>query len=154
MSRNIHYHRSWLTNDSKRKSKHIRQSTSQRIKKSKTSSPSSNAYINFYTFQIGLDKFTQIKLQRSQKYTYICPYQNFLKRGNFCGFCARANFSAFRTFVRFVLVLFCRFFLPLGVWEGLLFVIVAFPGLFSYPYFCILPKHSRTICLNRWSKLR
>ena len=31
----------------------------------------------------------------------------------------RANLSAFRTFVRFVLVWFCRCLLPLGVWEGL-----------------------------------
>ena len=38
----------------------------------------------------------------------------------------------FRTFVRFVLVWICRFPLPLGVWEGLRFVIVALPGLFSY----------------------
>ena len=37
----------------------------------------------------------------------------------------RANLSAFRTFVRFVLVWICRFSLPLGVWEGLRFVIVA-----------------------------
>ena len=37
-----------------------------------------------------------------------------------------------RTFVRFVLVWICRFSLPLGVWEGLRFVIVALPGLFSY----------------------
>ena len=44
----------------------------------------------------------------------------------------RANFSAFRTFVRFALVWFCLFPLPLGVWEGLRFVIVALPGLFSY----------------------
>ena len=44
----------------------------------------------------------------------------------------RANLSAFRTFVRFVLVEICRFPLPLGVWEGLRFVIVALPGLFSY----------------------
>ena len=44
----------------------------------------------------------------------------------------RANFSAFRTFVRFVLVWFCRFPLPLSVWEGLWFVIVALPGIFSY----------------------
>ena len=43
-----------------------------------------------------------------------------------------ANLSAFRTFVRFVLVWICRFPLPLGVWEGLWFVIVALPGLFSY----------------------
>ena len=47
----------------------------------------------------------------------------------------RANLSAFRTFVRFVLVWICRFALPLGVWEGLRFVIVAHPGLFSY-LFC------------------
>ena len=44
----------------------------------------------------------------------------------------RANLSAFRTFDRFVLVWICRFPLPLGVWEGLRFVIVALPGLFSY----------------------
>ena len=42
----------------------------------------------------------------------------------------RANLSAFRTFVRFVYI--CRFPLPFGVWEGLRFVIVALPGLFSY----------------------
>ena len=44
----------------------------------------------------------------------------------------RANLSVFRTFVRFVLVWCCRFPLPLGVWEGLRFVIVALSGLFSY----------------------
>ena len=44
----------------------------------------------------------------------------------------RANLSAFRTFVRFAIVWFCLFSLPLGVWEGLRFVIVAVPGLFSY----------------------
>ena len=49
----------------------------------------------------------------------------------------RANRGSFRTFVRFVLVWICRFSLPLGVWEGLRFVIVALPGhlcclLFSY----------------------
>ena len=44
----------------------------------------------------------------------------------------RANFSAFHTFDRFVLVWICWFPLPLGVWEGLRFVIVALPGLFSY----------------------
>ena len=37
----------------------------------------------------------------------------------------RANLSAFRTFVRFVRVQIFRFPLPLGVWEGLRFVIVA-----------------------------
>ena len=40
-----------------------------------------------------------------------------------------ANLSAFRTFVRFVLACFCLFPLPLGVWEGLFFPIVAHPGL-------------------------
>ena len=54
----------------------------------------------------------------------------------------RANLSAFRTFVRFVLVWFCRFPLPLGVWEGLRFVIVALPGLFS-GQFCISCKLSK-----------
>ena len=44
----------------------------------------------------------------------------------------RASLGAFRTFVRFVLVWICRFPLPLGVLEGLRFVIVALPGLFSY----------------------
>ena len=44
----------------------------------------------------------------------------------------RANLSAFRTFVRFMLVWICRFPLPLWVWEGLRFVIVALPGLFSH----------------------
>ena len=47
----------------------------------------------------------------------------------------RANLSAFRTFIRFVLVWFYRFPLPLGVWKGLRFVIVALPGLFSYLFF-------------------
>ena len=37
----------------------------------------------------------------------------------------RANLSAFRTFVRFALVWFCLFPLPLGIWEGLRLVIVA-----------------------------
>ena len=44
----------------------------------------------------------------------------------------RANISAFRTFVRFALVWFCLFPIPLGVWEVLRFVIVALSGLFSY----------------------
>ena len=43
--------------------------------------------------------------------------------------------GAFRAFVRFVLVWFCRFPLPLGVWKGLRFVIGALPGLFSYHFF-------------------
>ena len=47
----------------------------------------------------------------------------------------RANLRAFRTFVGFALVWFCLFPLPLGIWEGLWFVIVALPGLFSYLLF-------------------
>ena len=47
----------------------------------------------------------------------------------------REIISAFRMFVRFALVWICLFPLPLGVCEGLRFVIVAFPGLFSYPFF-------------------
>ena len=43
----------------------------------------------------------------------------------------RADLSAFRTFVRFVLVWIRLFPLPFSVWEGLRFVIVALPGLFS-----------------------
>ena len=46
----------------------------------------------------------------------------------------RTNLNAFRTFVRFAHVSFCLFPLPLGVWEGLRFVTVALPGLFSYPF--------------------
>ena len=49
----------------------------------------------------------------------------------------RASLSAFRTFVRFALVWFCLFPLPLSVWEGLRFVIVALPGLFTYLVFGI-----------------
>ena len=53
----------------------------------------------------------------------------------------RANLSAFRMFVRFVLVWICRFPLPLGVWEGLRFVIVALSGLFSYLFVIVaLPE--------------
>ena len=47
----------------------------------------------------------------------------------------RANLSAFRTFDRFALVSFCLFPHPLGVWEGLRFVIVVLPGLFSFLFF-------------------
>ena len=49
-----------------------------------------------------------------------------------------ANLNAFRKFVRFVLVWICRFPFPLGVWEGLRFVIVVFPGLFAYLFFLLL----------------
>ena len=67
----------------------------------------------------------------------------------------RANLSAFRTFVRFVLVWICRFPLPLGVWEGLRYVIVALPGLFSYLFFYYLPlmKKIRYIFLKSYVKL-
>ena len=47
----------------------------------------------------------------------------------------RAGLGAFRAFVRFVLVWVCRFPLPLCVWEGLRFVIVALPGLFCSVFF-------------------
>ena len=58
----------------------------------------------------------------------------------------RVNLSVFCTFVRFVLVWFCRFPLPLGVWEGLRFVIVALPGLFSYFFLmCRFRNNSRKI---------
>ena len=50
----------------------------------------------------------------------------------------RANLGAFRAFVRFMLVWICRFPPPLGVWEGLRFVIVALPGLLLPFFFLIL----------------
>ena len=47
----------------------------------------------------------------------------------------RASLGAFRTFVCCGLFgWFCLFPLHLGVWERLRFVIVALPGLFSYPF--------------------
>ena len=51
----------------------------------------------------------------------------------------RANLSTFLTFVRFALVFFFLFPLPLGVWEGLRLVIVALPGLFSYFFERVFP---------------
>ena len=70
----------------------------------------------------------------------------------------------FRTFVRFVLVWICRFPLSLGVWEGLRFVIVALPGLFSYlfcdcgtpwtfllPFFDLAAKRSK---VSLWSSFK
>ena len=57
----------------------------------------------------------------------------------------RANLSAFRTIVRFVLVWICRFPLPLGVWEGLRFVIVALPGLFSYLFLYIFANYQNSL---------
>ena len=50
----------------------------------------------------------------------------------------RGNLGAFGTFFQFVLVWFCLLPLPLGVWDGLQLVILAFLGLFSYLFFfCI-----------------
>ena len=60
----------------------------------------------------------------------------------------RANLSVFRTFVRFVLIWFCRCPLPLGVWEGLRFLIVALPGLFSYLFFFYIEEMARKA--NDW----
>ena len=57
----------------------------------------------------------------------------------------RAGLGAFRTFVRFVLVWICRFPLPLGVWKGLRFVIMALPGLFSY-LLLELPDAQKSSC--------
>ena len=51
----------------------------------------------------------------------------------------RANLSAFRTFVRFALVCFCLFRLPLVVWERLRFMIVALRGLFSNLFYVPVP---------------
>ena len=61
----------------------------------------------------------------------------------------RANLSAFRTFVRFVLVWIYRFPLPLGVWEGLRFVIVALPGLFFYLFWCVFLKAASLFCMGK-----
>ena len=46
----------------------------------------------------------------------------------------RANLSAFRTFVRFVLVWICRFPFPLGGWEGLRFCDCGTPRTFLLPF--------------------
>ena len=60
----------------------------------------------------------------------------------------RANRSPFRMFVRFALVWFCLFPLPLGVWEGLRFVIVALPALFSYPFLDTLKAGFQQVILT------
>ena len=63
----------------------------------------------------------------------------------------RASLGAFCTFVQLSLVWFCLFPLSLGVWEGLRFVLVALPGLFSYPSFLRKP-----MTINReklWQRL-
>ena len=56
----------------------------------------------------------------------------------------RANLNAFRTFDRFVLVWICRFPLPLDVWEGLRFEIVAPPGFFSYLFYMSAQRRLRS----------
>ena len=61
----------------------------------------------------------------------------------------RTNLSAFRTFVRFVLVWICRFPLPLGVWEGMRFVIVALPGLFSFPLFFYRSSAEKSVIVQK-----
>ena len=70
--------------------------------------------------------------------------------------------SAFHIFVRFVLVWICRFPLPLGVWERQRFVIVALPGLISYPFLfmqnvslvLVLLKLSDSLIVLQWVHLR
>ena len=59
-----------------------------------------------------------------------------------------SNLNALRTFVRFMLVWICRFSLPLGVWEGLRFVIVALPGLFSYLFLSLSLYSSCSLFLS------
>ena len=63
----------------------------------------------------------------------------------------RANLSAFRTFVRFAFVWFCLLPLPLSVWEGLRFVIVALSGLFIY-LFCGIFTYSLFLICCKVSK--
>ena len=63
----------------------------------------------------------------------------------------RANLSAFRTFVRFALVWFYLTPLPIGVWEGLRFMILALPRLFSYLFYYIFVKRKtlENIAINK-----
>ena len=56
----------------------------------------------------------------------------------------RANLSAFRTFVRFVLVWICRFPLPLGVWEG------GTPWTFLLPFFI---QGASSICYPKFHRV-
>ena len=65
----------------------------------------------------------------------------------------RVNLRAFRTFVRFALVCFCLFPFPLGVWEGLRFVIVALPGLFSYRFLLGLKNEFESATVSESSVL-
>ena len=64
----------------------------------------------------------------------------------------RANLGTFGTFVRFAIVWFCLFSLPLVVWEGLRFVIMALPGLFSYLFFLKIIYNVYSIDLNGGNK--
>ena len=66
----------------------------------------------------------------------------------------RLGEKVFRTFVRFVLVWICLFPLPVGVLEGLQFVIVALPGLTSLcdcgtPWTFLLPLFTLLTVLRR-----
>ena len=61
----------------------------------------------------------------------------------------RANISAFRTFVRFALVWFWLFPLPLGGWEGLRLVIVTLPELFFFYLFFFISNRSKAV-LSLW----
>ena len=65
----------------------------------------------------------------------------------------RPNLSAFRTFDRFVLVRICWFPLPLDVLEGLRFVIVALPGLFSYLFFAMTSVPNFVKIILRYKKI-
>ena len=66
----------------------------------------------------------------------------------------RVNLSSFRTFVRFALVLFCLFPLPLGVLEGLRLVIVAVPGLFSYLFLQFVRRISSLLYIGYQSSTK
>ena len=77
--------------------------------------------------------FSPYTFQKGDK--TVCPVESIASLGEGSRGCGGAGLGTFRTFVRFVLVWFCWFPLTLGVWEGLRFVIVALPGLFSYYYF-------------------
>ena len=59
----------------------------------------------------------------------------------------RANLIAFRTCVRFALVWFCLFLLPLGVWEGLRLMFLWHSLDFSLTFFCtyILLGHGQEL---------
>ena len=58
----------------------------------------------------------------------------------------KASLGTFRTFVLFALV--CLFPVPLGVWEGLWFVIVALPGLFICKFMLLYNKYLPLFCFS------